>query len=238
MDADAGATKAKIAGIVVEARGLKAGFEAGTAEARILTGVIEQGRAALGAAAPARSPVINQLRKEQATARAAVQEVNNYRIAWQTKANDDATTAGIMKRLEAGILSQKNAIDAQITSLRSLGVLEEQDQARVNALITQRGTYNNALRTTSSVQIQIAGEIQKGSLAAGVAAGTTRSLASATQNLVNQEKARLITKDQLIVKLKEEGLALTANYERLMLERTALARWPRPASSKLSAWPC
>jgi len=166
--------------------------------------------------------LIAQLRQEQATARTAVQEVNNYRIAWQRKANDDATTAALIRKMEVGILAQKNAIDAEITSLRSLGVLEEQDQARVNQLIAQRNTYNLALRTTSSVQLQIAGEIQKGSAAAAVAAGTT-------QSLVNQEKARFITKEQLIVKLKEESLALTTNYERLMLERTALAGLAAPS---------
>ncbi|WP_161881947.1 phage tail tape measure protein [Deinococcus alpinitundrae] len=226
MDADAAATKAKVAGIVAEARALKPGFEAGTAEARVLTGVIEQGRAALGTARSSTSPVINQLRQEQALAREAVQDVNNYRIAWQRKANDDATTASIMKRLEAGILSQKNAIDAEIASLRSLGVLEEQDQARVTALIAQRNTFNNALRTTSSVQMQIAGEIQKGSLAASVAAGTEatalKNLTGNTKFLLDQQRAGTLVGNDFKLAMEGQTLALRTQMLAVQAEATAL----------------
>jgi len=226
MDTGADATKAKVAGIVAEARTLKSGFEAGTAEARVLTGVIEQGRAALGMSRASTSPVIAQLRAEQASARAAVQDVNNYRIAWQTKANDDATTAGIMKRLEAGLLAQKSAIDAEITSLRSLGVLEEQQQTRLNSLIAQRNTFNQGLRTTSSVQLQIAGEIQKGSLAASVAMGTEstalKNLTGNTKFLIDQEKVGTLVGAEFRVAIEAQTLALRTQILAVQAEATAL----------------
>ncbi|GAA4002435.1 hypothetical protein GCM10022631_11430 [Deinococcus rubellus] len=218
MDSSAEATKVKIAGIVMEARGLKAGFEAGTSEARILTGVIEQGRAALGSVRSSTSPVVAQLRQEQALARESIQVANSYRIAWQRGVNGDTQTLAAMSSLERAILGRKAATDAEITSLRELEALDEVQTKRLQQLTAQEMTYQQALRTSASVQASINGTFLKGSLAAGVQAGTGAASASAvpsvneltlaTERLVAQEKAEILTKEQLVTALAAERGAL------------------------------
>ncbi len=144
---------------------------------------------------------IASLRSEQAMAREATQTANNYRIAWQRKANDDATTAGIMQTLERRILAQKAALDAEATSLRELGVLDTQQTARLQQLVAMQNTYSQALRTTASVQMQISGEIMKGSLAAGVSAGY-RDAAAGVTLLNNQLKSNQITQGEYDLRIR------------------------------------
>jgi len=165
----------------------------------------------------AAAPVTAAFRQEAAAAREVSQSLNVLRVAWQTEKISGTEAASAMAAHQVTILSTIAALEKEQVALRQKGVLDVADTRRVQELTALQNIYSQALRTTASVQAATNGTILKGSLAASVQAGTAGlnnykaslfGITSQTELLTNQERAGIITTQQLNLALKEQTASL------------------------------
>lgn len=169
-----------------------------------------------GARAP-KTNTGNPFREEQAAVAQLKQELNTLRIAWQTarpgtNTADIATEMTVQRDAIRGVIA---ALEQEKAALTQKATLTEAETVRVRQLTALLNGYAQAERTAASVLANMNGEILRGSLADGVRMGTTAALntqyretATAASLLVNQERAGLITKAELVSRIEIHRTAM------------------------------
>ncbi|WP_407543773.1 phage tail tape measure protein (plasmid) [Deinococcus radiomollis] len=199
---------------------------------------------------------------EAQAARMLKQEVNTLRNFWQAERVTEAETVAGMQKFNAAAAGQLTSLEAQITALKGLDVLNVAETKQLAELIALQNSYGVALKGTASTINTVNGVITRGSLAAGVKLGVNdlsvalKGLTEQTTLLVNQEKAGIITKKELVAGLAQQvaaqrstlaaieaeaaatrnlGLVQVGNVERLTQLRTAQGEYTAALAQTIAA---
>ncbi|QLG10991.1 phage tail tape measure protein [Deinococcus sp. D7000] len=168
---------------------------------------------------------------ERAAVSEVKQELNSYRIAWQTQGKTDAEASAFMARKQTAIQGTIAALEAERAALQSSGAMTAAETKRYQELTAQINNLSIALRTAASVQAQVNGSILKGSLAAGVRDGmgaqqqmsaALKSTTMETQRLIDAEKAGLLSKGQLATALTRQMTAQRGSLAAIEAEMAGL----------------
>ena len=175
-----------------------------------------------------RSSAINT---EAQAAKMLTQEVSVLRNYWQAERATEAETVAGMQKYNSAAAQQLTAIEGQISALKAKGVLSTVETKQLAELIALQNSYGIALKSTASTMNTVAGVITRGSLAAGVQAGTAglnsyktslTGITNQTELLANQERAGIITTKELNLALKEQAASLRTGLAAVDSEVMAL----------------
>jgi len=149
----------------------------------------------------------------KATATALNQEILGGRRAWQEGKIDSEQLAQVMTSLGIRANALLAPLEAQKAAILALGVPTKQQSLELERLTVLTNGYSLAAQRAAAGVDAAQGIITRGSLAAGVQAGTAglsaslRQATADTTRLMDAERAGLITKEQYILGLADQSAA-------------------------------